>query len=121
MKTSSVKKVYSTEMANGMVSNHSMSKFRMSVLEVVRGIPLGTVMTYGEIACMAGNPGASRAVGTFMKQNYDPTVPCHRVVKSNGEVGEYNRGGSKAKRALLKKEGVIFRNAQCVQFGQLTR
>jgi O-6-methylguanine DNA methyltransferase len=63
-------------------------------------------MSYGEVAKQAGNPGASRAVGTIMKNNYDPTVPCHRVIRSDGKIGEYNRGGTEKKRALLKAEGV---------------
>lgn len=41
-----------------------------------------------------------------MKNNYDPTVPCHRVIRSDGRAGEYNRGGEAAKRELLRKEGV---------------
>jgi O6-methylguanine-DNA--protein-cysteine methyltransferase len=41
-----------------------------------------------------------------MKNNYDPTVPCHRVIRSDGKIGAYNRGGPAKKRALLKAEGV---------------
>ena len=83
-----------------------MSLFKERVLKVVRGIPRGRTLSYGDVAKLAGNPGASRAVGTIMKNNHDKSVPCHRVIKSNGEVGEYNNGGPKMKRALLKKEGV---------------
>ncbi len=64
-------------------------------------------MTYGTVARLAGSSGAARAVGTIMAANYDPTVPCHRVVRSDGKIGAYNRGGEKAKRALLIKEGAI--------------
>lgn len=77
------------------------------VREVVRSIPKGFIMSYGAAAKLAGNPGAARAVGTIMKNNYDKTVPCHRVVRSDGKIGEYNRGGPEAKRALLIKEGAL--------------
>ena len=85
------------------------NSFRDHVREAVRQIPKGETRTYGEVAKAIGRPGAARAVGTVMKNNYDPTVPCHRVVRSDGKVGEYNRGGSKQKEALLKKEGWIAR------------
>ncbi len=81
--------------------------FKERVLKVVRDIPKGKTLSYGEVAKFAGNPGAARAVGTLMKNNHDKTVPCHRVIKSNGEVGEYNNGGPNRKRALLKKEGTL--------------
>lgn len=79
--------------------------FTDKVKEVVRGIPEGQTMTYGEVAAYAGSPGAARAVGTIMKHNYDPSIPCHRVVRSDG-IGNYNRGGSAKKLELLKKEGI---------------
>lgn len=81
--------------------------FKEKVLSLVRAIPKGKVMTYGEVAAKAGHPGAARAVGSLMKQNYDPTVPCHRVVAANGTIGQYNRGGPEAKRALLVAEGAL--------------
>lgn len=77
------------------------------VLEVVKSIPKGSVMTYGGVAKKAGNARAARAVGSYMKNNYDKTVPCHRVIRSDGKIGEYNRGGPSAKRALLIKEGAL--------------
>lgn len=81
--------------------------FAEKVRAVVRAIPKGKVMTYGDVAKKAGFPGAARAVGTVMKNNYDPTVPCHRVVKADGSVGQYNRGGTQRKRTLLKEEGAL--------------
>jgi O-6-methylguanine DNA methyltransferase len=81
-----------------------MAKFTDRVLNVVRGIPSGQTMTYAQVAQAAGNPGAVRAVGTLMKKNFDPTVPCHRVIRSDGSVGEYNRGGPEAKARLLRWE-----------------
>lgn len=81
------------------------STFADRVRDVVRQIPKGETRTYGEVAAAAGHPGAARAVGTIMKNNYDPTVPCHRVIKSDGTLGEYNRGGTGAKREKLLAEG----------------
>ncbi len=81
--------------------------FKETVLQIVRQIPKGKTLSYGEIAHKAGHPGAARAVGSIMKQNYDPTVPCHRVLAANGRIGEYNRGGPDAKRALLIREGAL--------------
>lgn len=88
---------------NGM-KKHS---FADQVRAVVRAIPKGETMSYGEVAKKAGYPGAARAVGTIMKNNFDPTVPCHRVICADGSLGQYNRGGTEKKRALLKKEGAI--------------
>jgi methylated-DNA-[protein]-cysteine S-methyltransferase len=82
--------------------------FSDQVREIVRSIRKGKVMTYGEVAKLAGSPGAARAVGVVMKHNYDPTVHCHRVVGSNGHVCDYNRGGKAMKIEMLKKEGIRF-------------
>ncbi|MCC7289211.1 MGMT family protein [bacterium] len=82
-----------------------MSDFSEKVLAVVRAIPRGQVMSYGEVAKQAGYPGAARAVGSLMKQNYDDSVPCHRVVRADGRAGRYNRGDAN-KIELLRNEGV---------------
>jgi O-6-methylguanine DNA methyltransferase len=91
-----------------------MKTFKEKALDVVRKIPKGKVMTYSAVAGKAGNAKASRAVGNFMKNNYDLTVPCHRVVKSDGKIGDYNRGGKSAKIKLLRNEGVKFVNGEKV-------
>ncbi len=83
--------------------------FRENVLKIVRNIPKGSVMTYKQVATKAGNSGAARAVGAIMKTNYDPLVPCHRVIRSDGLIGEYNRGGSVKKTQILKEEGYVFK------------
>ncbi|MEY4722541.1 MAG: hypothetical protein RLZZ324_54 [Candidatus Parcubacteria bacterium] len=97
-----------------------MKTFRDKALAVVRRIPRGQVRTYGEVARAAGSPGAARAVGSLMKANHDPNVPCHRVVRADLRAGEYNRGGERAKIARLKKEGVAFSGARVVRVGMET-
>lgn len=87
------------------------SSFPEAVWQVVTRIPRGMVMSYAEVAKRAGFPGAARAVGTLMKQNFDPSRPCHRVIRSDDTLGEYNRG-VRRKRALLKSEGVVFSGNQ---------
>lgn len=62
-------------------------------------------MTYGEVAAAAGRPGAARAVGNILNKNYDQSIPCHRVVRSDGTPGGYNRGLQR-KVLKLKTEGV---------------
>lgn len=79
--------------------------FVEKVREVVRAIPKGSVMTYGEVALHAGKPKAARAVGKIMNQNYDPEIPCHRVVGKNS-LGGYNRGVAQKKKRL-QEEGVM--------------
>lgn len=81
--------------------------FTDKVRDIVRKIPRGKTMTYKEVAAKAGNPGAARVVGSVMKANYDPEIPCHRVLRSDGKIGDYNRGGSAAKLKLLREEGAI--------------
>ena len=84
--------------------------FYQKVYKIVRTIPQGKVLTYKEVAKLAGSPKASRAVGNALNQNPDiRNIPCHRVVKSDGGVGGYRHGPAK-KTALLKKEGVLIRN-----------
>lgn len=82
------------------------TSFREAVYKIVRSLREGEVMSYGKVAKMAGYPGAARAVGTTMKENPYQDVPCHRVIRSDGRVGEYAFGGTKRKIARLRKEGV---------------
>ncbi len=81
------------------------SLFADHVREAVRQIPKGETRNYGEVASAIGYPGAARAVGTMMKNNYDKTVPCHRVIRADGTLGGYNRGGIVEKRTILIAEG----------------
>jgi len=81
--------------------------FADKVRNIVAGIPKGKTLTYKQVAVKAGSPNAARAVGAIMKANYDPIVPCHRVIRSDGIVGEYNRGGREEKLRKLRAEGAI--------------
>lgn len=80
-----------------------MKTLKLKVLEIVKNIPEGKTMTYSEVAKKAGSPKAYRAVGNILNKNYDPLIPCHRVIRSDGSIGGYNRGRKK-KEELLKKE-----------------
>ncbi len=82
-----------------------MKTFAQKVRDIVRKIPRGKVLTYKEVAKRAGNAKAARAVGSVLNKNYDPKVPCHRVICSDGRAGGYNRG-AKSKIKKLKAEGV---------------
>jgi O-6-methylguanine DNA methyltransferase len=81
-----------------------MNSFKEKVLKIVAKIPKGKVLTYKKVAQLAGRPKAYRLVGNILNKNYDPRIPCHRVIRSDGKIGGYNRG-EKVKIILLKKEG----------------
>jgi methylated-DNA-[protein]-cysteine S-methyltransferase len=79
-------------------------------------VPSGKVITYSGLAAMIGRPKAHRAVGTAMNKNpFAPEDPCHRVVKSNGDLGGFG-GGSKLKIKRLQEEGVKVQNNKIVNF-----
>ncbi len=82
-----------------------MTTFKTKVLEIVRKIPRGKTLTYKEVAKHAGSMRAYRAVGNILNKNYDPNVPCHRVIRFDGKLGGYNRG-ERTKRLHLANEGV---------------
>lgn len=83
-----------------------LSEFERAVLLKAREIPRGEVRPYGWIAREIGRPGAVRAVGSALNKNPIPLlIPCHRVVRSDGQIGEYAFGPS-FKRALLASEGL---------------
>lgn len=81
--------------------------FKEKVLKIVGSIPKGKTMAYKEVAEKAGSPRAFRAVGNILNKNYDKSIPCYRVIRSDGSIGGYNRG-SKKKEGLLKKENARF-------------
>ncbi|HMH10957.1 MAG TPA: MGMT family protein [Candidatus Nitrosopolaris rasttigaisensis] len=73
-------------------------------------MPPGKVSTYGDITKALGHPKAARAIGRIIANNPNPIlVPCHRVVKSNGEIGGFAYGEQR-KRQILEKEGIKFQN-----------
>jgi methylated-DNA-[protein]-cysteine S-methyltransferase len=82
--------------------------FQEGVVETLRGVPYGEVVTYGELAALAGHPNAQRAAGSVCAHNRFPlVVPCHRVVAADG-IGGYGPSGIEYKRRLLEIEGVVF-------------
>jgi methylated-DNA-[protein]-cysteine S-methyltransferase len=86
------------------------SAFQEKVLRAEHAIPRGRVSTYRLIARRLGDANAARAVGTALATNPFPIViPCHRAVRSDGALGDY-QGGLKMKRALLQMEGIAFRD-----------
>lgn len=96
---------------SAMTRTSSKQSFRKKVYGLAKTIPAGKVATYGQLAEMAGSPGAARAVGVCMKENPDPaTIPCHRVVAANGKLTGYAFGGVNTKKEILQKEGVTFIN-----------
>lgn len=84
-----------------------MKTFQEKVLDIVHKIPKGKVLTYAQVAKKAGSPNAARAVGSIMKKNFRPDIPCHRVIRSDGKIGDYNRGGRNKKLELLQQEGAL--------------
>jgi methylated-DNA-[protein]-cysteine S-methyltransferase len=92
----------------------ALPEFRRQVLRAVADVPYGEVRSYGEIAEAVGRPRAARAVGTAVAANpVSFLIPCHRIIRSNGTIGEYGvhtwgrLGGIEHKRALLQMEGVF--------------
>lgn len=99
------------------------TEFEHAVHRAVQSVPVGRVATYGDVALAVGRPGAARAVGNVMRCNPDTKVtPCHRVVRSDGNVGGYGGStldvGRKIRR--LKGEGVrVARDGRIVDFERL--
>ena len=82
-----------------------LTGFQRALADVLRHVPRGEVVTYGELAALAGRPGAARAAGTFCAENrFAVFVPCHRVVAARG-IGGYGSLGVEYKRRLLELEG----------------
>lgn len=87
-----------------------LTGFNNRVYEIVSHIPEGKVASYGQVASMAGNCRASRAVGYAMHRNpYYGALPCHRVIFQNGSVTDgFAFGGKHVQRQLLEAEGIVF-------------
>lgn len=88
------------------------------IYEELSNIKKGTVITYKELALKVGSPKAIRVVATIVGQNPNPiVVPCHRVIRSDGKVGEYTYKGKrnqKMKIKLLMEEGVVIKNSKVI-------
>lgn len=80
--------------------------FRDKVFAVVKKIPKGKTLTYKDVARLVNSPKSYRAVGNVLHTNFDKNIPCHRVIRSDGIIGGYNRGNNR-KLKLLKEEGAI--------------
>lgn len=80
--------------------------FQEQVYRVVAQIPRGKVLTYKEVARRVGKPKAYRAVGNVLNKNMNYKIPCHRVIRSDGKIGEY-RDGAKTKIKILRGEGYL--------------
>ena len=93
-------------MVFGMKRNNS---FKDQVFELVRKIPRGKVLTYGEVARILGKPRGARQVGWALHQNKDPKTPCHRVVDRNGRLApNFAFDGAEEQKRRLLAEGVKF-------------
>ena len=91
-----------------------MTNFSKKVMKLTKQIPKGKITTYKQLAAAAGNPKASRAAGSALNKNAQPLIiPCHRVIKSTGDVGGYS-GGKEKKAALLKKEGIPIKEGKII-------
>src|SRR5919202_2010973 len=100
---------YTTHKKNVFNENPIQTMIKDSdVYDLLLGIPAGKVSTYGDLAKALGKPSASREIGRILGRNPNPiTVPCHRVVMSDGKVGGYAHGSDK-KIKLLEEEGISF-------------
>jgi methylated-DNA-protein-cysteine methyltransferase related protein len=82
------------------------ASFRERVLRIVRAVPSGRVITYGQVALLAGAPRAARQVGGVLYGNRDADVPWQRVVNARGGISTYKIGAGELQEALLRAEGV---------------
>lgn len=90
--------------------------FERKIFECIKRIPAGKVAAYTGIAIAIGNPHSARAVGNACGNNTDyENVPCHRIVCSDGRIGNYNRGAKK-KAELLGTEGINVRKGRIMGF-----
>lgn len=91
--------------------------FVRRVLAVVARVPPGRVTTYGDVAVLAGRPGAARAVGNIMARSGRPGVPYHRVIAAGGALGGYS--DLALKRALLTAEGLVVGRTRVRRFADV--
>ena len=94
-----------------------MTPFERKVLTVVSRIPVGRVTTYGDVARLAGRPGAARAVGNILREADRPGLPYHRVIAAGGRLGGYS--SLALKRSLLAAEGLTVAPGRVVGFTKI--
>ncbi len=95
-----------------------LTPFTRRVLHTLRRVPAGRVVTYGDLAALAGRPGAARAVGQIMARADEPGLPYHRVVAAGGRLGGFGRL-PQLKARLLTAEGVVVRRGRLPQFAKI--
>ncbi|WP_319381602.1 MGMT family protein [Thiomicrorhabdus sp.] len=96
------------------METHS-ENFNLRCYRLIEQVPPGKICTYADVAHALGSK-AYRAVGNAMANNPHPvTTPCHRVVKSNGEIGNY-AFGTEAKKTLLEQEGIVIKDNMVEDF-----
>lgn len=91
--------------------------FARRVLTIVSRIPVGRVTTYGDVARLAGRPGAARAVGNVLREAGRPGLPYHRVIAAGGRLGGYS--SLAVKRALLAAEGLTVTPSRVAGFARV--
>lgn len=90
------------------LGHYNLTEFQKMVLIQTSKIPRGETRTYKQIASYIKHPNSYRAVGTALRKNPLPiTIPCHRVVRSDGDVGNYSSGGRARKLTLLREEHAL--------------
>ena len=94
-----------------------MTPFERKVLTAVSRIPVGRVTTYGDVAKLAGRPGAARAVGNILREADRPGLPYHRVIAAGGRLGGYS--SLALKRSLLAAEGLTVTPGRVVGFARI--
>ncbi len=95
----------------------SLSNFGLIVAStLLENVKFGNTSTYSELSLIANRPGANRAVGTIMKNNSLPIIiPCHRIIKKNNHIGNYNfNKGISTKNWLLIHEGIIIKDSHVI-------
>ncbi|XP_035297176.1 methylated-DNA--protein-cysteine methyltransferase isoform X2 [Cricetulus griseus] len=91
---------------------------RQVLWKLLKVVKFGEMVSYQQLAALAGNPKAARAVGGAMRNNPVPIlIPCHRVICSNGSIGNYSGGGQAVKEWLLAHEGIPTRQPACKDLG----
>ncbi len=94
-----------------------MTSFERRVLTIVSRVPVGRVVTYGDVARLAGRPGAARAVGNIMRRGDRPGLAYHRVIGAGGSLGGYS--SLALKRSLLLAEGLTVTPRRVVGFAKI--